>query len=267
MSRNRNNNYTGRFLFFMILILAGNLLGSCVVQSCSSAGNTRKTGGGKHIPDSLRQARWKESEVTVSAAPAGVVISVYDPATRGYQVAGIAPAVVTWIHHCSSCSNPEPVAPIILEYSGVRISVIPAGDRKGKGFSLEVDFRGSEPEVRKGVRYNPEIIVHPDRQAHFPGGVDACEDFVMHALYYPAPARLKGIEGKVCATFVVEQDGSLTNPQVLRGIGGGCDDEVLDIIRMMPRWIPGNVGGKPVRTRRALVVSFFLAPRNHGKRV
>jgi TonB family protein len=251
----------------MTLILTGILLGSCVVLSCTSVGNARKSDSGKHLPDTLLRARWKESAVTVSAVPAGVVIKVYDPATHGYRVAGMAPAVVTWIHHCVSCSDPEPVAPVVLEYGGAQISVIPAGDRKGKAFSLEADFRGGEPVVRKGVLYDSEIVVQPERQADFPGGGKACEDFIMHALYYPAPARLKGIEGKVYASFVVEQDGSLTNLKVLRGIGGGCDEEVLDIIRMMPRWNPGAAGGKPVRTRRALEISFFLVNQNHVKSV
>ncbi|MEI6682220.1 MAG: energy transducer TonB [Bacteroidota bacterium] len=267
MTRNCKNVHTRRSLFFTTLVFTGILLGIFFVLSCTSAGHGSKSGIARHLPDSLRKARWQESEVSVSALPGGVVIKVYDPASHAYRVAGIAPSVITWIHHCAACNDPEPVAPVILEYGGVGVSVIPGCNWKGNGCAIDADFSGGEPFVRKGILYNPKIVAELERLAGYRGGEDAFQDFIMHALYYPAPAWLKGIEGNVFASFVVEQDGSLSNLQILRGIGGGCDEEVLDIIRLMPRWIPGTSAGKPVRSRHTMVISFSLKSQDHVKSV
>jgi protein TonB len=60
--------------------------------------------------------------------------------------------------------------------------------------------------------------------------------------------------------FVVCPDGSICDPQVLRGIGYDCDQEALRLIREMPRWLPGKQRGQPVAVRYSLPVRFFLNP-------
>lgn len=59
-------------------------------------------------------------------------------------------------------------------------------------------------------------------------------------------------------TFVVEKDGSITNPRIIRDIGGGCGDEVLRVVNAMPKWKPGKNRGKSVRVQFNLPVSFKL---------
>ena len=74
----------------------------------------------------------------------------------------------------------------------------------------------------------------------FPRGDDSLFNFIYSNLRYPQEAITNSIEGKVFITFAVEEDGSLTDIKVVRGIGYGCDEEAIRIIKMMPKWIPGR---------------------------
>ena len=92
----------------------------------------------------------------------------------------------------------------------------------------------------------------------FPGGEDARIKFMSENLTYPKEAVKNGIQGKVFVTFVVEKDGKITNVKALRGIGGGCDEEAVRVISMMPNWVPGKQKGKPVRVQFNIPVQFKL---------
>ena len=92
----------------------------------------------------------------------------------------------------------------------------------------------------------------------FPGGEEALFSFLVTNIRYPQIAKEKNITGLVIVTFVVEKDGSLTNIQVLKNIGGGCGDEAVRIIKMMPDWIPGKQNELPVRVQFNLPVRFKL---------
>jgi TonB family protein len=90
------------------------------------------------------------------------------------------------------------------------------------------------------------------------GGLHAFYQFVGENLDYPADARRKGIQGKVYVEFFIEKDGSITNPRIIQGIGGGCDEEVLRVISKSPKWNPGMQKGKSVRQRYTLPMIFSL---------
>lgn len=96
-----------------------------------------------------------------------------------------------------------------------------------------------EEEVVEPYRYveqNPE----------YPGGELALTRFVQNNMRYPQLAREMGIQGTVYITFVVGKTGEISNVKVVRGIGGGCDEEAVRVIKLMPKWIPGRQNGKPV---------------------
>lgn len=90
-------------------------------------------------------------------------------------------------------------------------------------------------------------------------GLTAFYKDISQRIIYPAPARRMGVEGKVFVEFVVERDGSLTQFQVVKGIGAGCDEEAVRVIREAPAWVPGKQRGKPVRQRMVLPIHFILA--------
>jgi len=92
----------------------------------------------------------------------------------------------------------------------------------------------------------------------FPGGDHAIIKYLGNNINYPEMARESGIQGRVFVTFVVEKDGQVSNVKVLRGIGGGCDEEAIRVVQQMPNWIPGKQRNIPVRVQFNLPIRFVL---------
>jgi TonB family protein len=92
----------------------------------------------------------------------------------------------------------------------------------------------------------------------YPGGDAARIRFLQDNMKYPEEAKKAKIQGKVFIQFIVEKDGRLTNLNILRGIGAGCDEEVLRVVKLMPPWQPGIAHGKPVRVVFNLPIKFTL---------
>ena len=92
----------------------------------------------------------------------------------------------------------------------------------------------------------------------FPGGMEAMYKYLAENIKYPEQAKAEKIQGRVAVTFVIEKDGSVTNAKVLRGIGGGCDEEALRVVEAMPKWTPGRMSDEPVRVNYVLPVNFKL---------
>ncbi len=84
------------------------------------------------------------------------------------------------------------------------------------------------------------------------------QQYIAENLKYPAEAVQKKIQGRVLVKFVVAEDGSILNPSIVQGLGSGCDEEALRIVRAMPKWKPGMDNGKPVKVHQRLAVMFSL---------
>lgn len=97
-----------------------------------------------------------------------------------------------------------------------------------------------------------------DEEPSFPGGMEAMYKFLSENIKYPQEAKANNISGKVYVTFVVEADGSISNPRLLRDIGGGCGQEAIRVVKLMPRWKPGKNKGQPARVQFNLPVNFTL---------
>ncbi len=104
-----------------------------------------------------------------------------------------------------------------------------------------------------------EIFTVVEESPQFPGGDDARIRFLAENINYPHEAREASIHGTVYISFVIEIDGTINDVRVLRGIGGGCDEEAVRVIRNMPRWLPGKQRGKPVRVQFNMPIKFSLA--------
>ncbi|HNW90581.1 MAG TPA: TonB family protein [Bacteroidales bacterium] len=92
----------------------------------------------------------------------------------------------------------------------------------------------------------------------YPGGEEARMKFLAHNINYPQMAKESGIQGTVYVTFVITEAGKVSDVKVLRGIGGGCDEEAIRVTKLMPTWIPGTQSGKPVRVQFNMPVRFLL---------
>ncbi|MDR0969512.1 MAG: TonB family protein [Lentimicrobiaceae bacterium] len=131
--------------------------------------------------------------------------------------------------------------------------------------NVEVDQTVEIEEYVPPVQEEEEILEHEiftivESMPIFPGGGEAkMMEFIAKSLKYPPLARESGIQGRVFVFFVVETDGSVSGAKVVRGIGGGCDEEALRVINSMPKWTPGKQRNKPVRVSFTIPVRFVLA--------
>jgi len=103
-----------------------------------------------------------------------------------------------------------------------------------------------------------EIFVFVEENAGYVGGEDARIKYLMDNIKYPIMAKESSIQGTVYLKFVVEKDGSVSNVTVLRGIGGGCDDEVVRVLKSMPKWKPAKQRGRAVRVWFNMPIKFTL---------
>lgn len=118
-----------------------------------------------------------------------------------------------------------------------------------------------EDDTKKTVIVEPDdnsAPVYVEEMPEFPGGDEARIKFFSKNMIYPVIAKQTGIQGNVYLTFIVEKDGSISNIKILRGIGGGCDDEAVRVVKEMPKWKPGRQNGENVRVRCNMPISFVL---------
>lgn len=111
----------------------------------------------------------------------------------------------------------------------------------------------SEEEVDK-------VFQIVEQQAEPAGGIQAFYDYVANQLSdkYPRQAQRMGIEGVVYVQFVIEKDGSLTDVTAVKGIGGGCDEVAVEVVKNSPKWSPGKQRGRAVRSQRVIPIRFVL---------
>ena len=103
-----------------------------------------------------------------------------------------------------------------------------------------------------------EIFIGVEQQPEFPGGESEMRKFLGKNVQYPAAATRANVSGRVTVQFVVEKDGSIGAVKVLKGIGFGCDEEAIRVVKSMPKWNPGKQNGKPVRVYFNLPVTYTL---------
>ena len=91
------------------------------------------------------------------------------------------------------------------------------------------------------------------------GGIEKFYKYLQNNIHYPAIAKENNVQGKVFVSFVVERDGTLTDVRVARGLGSGCDEEAVRVLKASPKWKPGIQNGRPVRVAYTMPISFALA--------
>ncbi len=137
------------------------------------------------------------------------------------------------------------------------------------------DVNSGDPVVVSYVRKYPKITtalnIEPYDQggdyfevhkpAEYPGGVSSFEEYLRSNLKYPEEAVKKNAAGTVQIAFTVERDGSLVDIKVLRGIGYGCDHEVINLLRRCPKWRPAIDNGRPYAMKQTVSVKFLLTDK------
>lgn len=135
---------------------------------------------------------------------------------------------------------------------------------------VETEVQTSE-ETGKAVevKYVPVEVVEEDPEENvvfqvvenmpeFPGGMGALMQFLGKNIKYPTIAQENGVQGRVIVQFVVNKDGSIVDPVVVRSVDPYLDKEALRVIKSMPKWKPGMQRGKAVRVKYTVPVTFKL---------
>ncbi|TGE14174.1 energy transducer TonB [Hymenobacter elongatus] len=101
------------------------------------------------------------------------------------------------------------------------------------------------------------VVYHvAEEMPSFPGGDAAYAKFLRAKINYPAQALNKGASGKVHISFIIDEQGHILDPKVVKGLGFGLDEEALRLVRIMPWWNPGKIHGQPVRVAYTLPIVF-----------
>lgn len=134
----------------------------------------------------------------------------------------------------------------------------PDPSKKGKKGKVSINMpaagSGDMTPDKEGYYSNAEIL------PAFPGGQKAMEKFFDNNIQYPPDASDNGVEGTVNVNFAVDENGKLYSPKVISPrLGYGLEEEALAAFKKMPKWTPGRIKGKNVKTRYTLPVKFQLS--------
>lgn len=159
--------------------------------------------------------------------------------------------------------QPPPTPPPIQQ---PQIIEIPDEEEIEEEIEIDLDVEITEETEVEEIVFEEEpeeevadqVFLVVEEQAAFPGGQKAWTKFLKKNLKYPRQATRMGIEGKVFLSFIVDQQGSISDIQVIRGIGGGCDEEAKRVLRQSPKWTPGKQRGRPVKSRMQIQIVFRL---------
>lgn len=110
------------------------------------------------------------------------------------------------------------------------------------------------PPTEEEVEEEPEIFVIVEKMPDLIGGLQG----IQSKIRYPDIAKKAGVEGRVIVQFVVDEAGNVTDPVVVRGIGGGCDQEAVRAVSQA-KFTPGEQRGKPVKVKMSLPITFRLS--------
>ena len=156
---------------------------------------------------------------------------------------------------------PPPEAPKVEEVlqiaendANVEESTIQSSEENNQAVEIKyvpVEVEEEEPEEQ-------QIFHVVEEKPEFPGGMDECLKFIGKNIKYPTIAQENGVQGRVIIQFVVNQDGSIVDPVVMRSVDPYLDKEALRVIKMMPKWKPGKQRGKAVRVKYTVPVTFKL---------
>lgn len=103
-----------------------------------------------------------------------------------------------------------------------------------------------------------ETFIVVEHMPTYPAGLNAFYKFIGKKMKYPPRARSLGVQGKVIISFVINKEGKMTEIQILRGLGAGCDEEAIRVLKKVPHWNPGKQRGKAVKVQMVIPITFKL---------
>ena len=152
----------------------------------------------------------------------------------------------------------EPPPPTVEEIKDKEIATeTKKGEEGGVDASLTEPDNPPAPPVLEEPK-EEEPFAYVEQMPTFPDGTEAMYKYIYDKIKYPAIARENGISGQVIVQFVVSKEGDIQKAKVVRGIGGGCNEEALRVVNGMPKWKPGKHNGRAVPVTFTLPIKFVL---------
>lgn len=143
---------------------------------------------------------------------------------------------------------------------------VPDEEEIVEDIEVDLDIEITEEEVIEEIVFEEveeevadEIFTVVEEMAEFKGGAGAFAKYLQSNVVYPHQARRMGVEGKVFVQFIVGKDGSLSDIKVLKGLGAGCDEEAIRVMKKSPPWNAAKQRGRPVRLRMVIPLNFTLS--------
>lgn len=156
---------------------------------------------------------------------------------------------------------PPPEAPSVAEVlnivddkTDVAETTIASTEETGKA----VEVKYVAPVVEEPEPEEETIFQVVEQMPEFPGGMSALMQYLGKNIKYPTIAQENGVQGRVIVQFVVNRDGSIVDPVVVRSVDPYLDKEAIRVIKTMPKWKPGQQRGKAVRVKYTVPVTFKL---------
>lgn len=144
---------------------------------------------------------------------------------------------------------------LIAEYKFAEILDLKESDKQ---FLILSKDDAAYDVVKKMTQSDDGVFDVVDEKPAYEGGIEKFYQFIGSNMKYPEQARKMGIQGKVYVRFVINEDGSISNVEAVKGIGAGCDAAAMKIVASSNKWKPGKVDGKKVRTRLMVPIIFKL---------
>ena len=124
----------------------------------------------------------------------------------------------------------------------------------------------SQTSVKQQEEGQSDIFILVEQQPQFPGGEAALMKFIKENLRYPSVLNESCIQGRVTLSFIIEEDGSITDIKCMRSPHDDLTKEAIRVVKLMPKWLPGKQNGKAVRVKYVLPVSFRLTSQTTDRK-
>jgi TonB family protein len=132
-------------------------------------------------------------------------------------------------------------------------------DEQGKKTTGKPHHQSITMKLNNGkIIHNDSIYFVAEVMPSFQGGEENLMKHLKTNIHYPPQAQSSKTEGTVVVSFIIDRNGMPSNIKIVRGIGKGCDEEAMRVVKSMPKWNPGKLKGKPVRVQYNLPVKFKL---------
>jgi protein TonB len=113
-------------------------------------------------------------------------------------------------------------------------------------------------EIIEAPVVETKVFTIVEQMPEFPGGEGALFKFIQSNIQYPAMERDNDIQGRVIVGFVVNEDGSVSDVSVKKGVSSGLDKEAIRVVKLLPKFKPGKQQGKAVKVAYVLPIMFKL---------